>query len=274
MRNEIEIWKPKGLLVLLCKKQGGAVISHKTMETWKKGILGRSWVQMERDWCGIHQKIYKRETVKHWYHNYTTKRGKTRRFHPRRCLPRQRNKLLKQSWILKLQLYFHWGKKVPTSNGIPRAQNTIENQVLSNSLLLAFFWRPFLCDWKITAKSFGIAFFLSYLFVISLHRIKTHHDIFQTKIVFVLSFPTTFPASFFPSHSPIHFSACGKNAQWNFTQLISKRKVWTQHSIFIQLYTHPKGEQLSPNSLYQGELCSFFLCFPTSHPCLSRLPCA
>lgn len=53
-----------------------------------------------------------------------------------------------------------------------------------------------------------------------------------------------------------------QNAQWNFTQLISKRKVWTQHSIFIQLYTHPQGEQLSPNSLYQGELCSFFSTSP------------
>lgn len=85
---------------------------------------------------------------------------------------------------------------------------------------------------------------------------KTHHGIFQTKIVIILSFLTTSPASFFPSHSPIHFSAGGKNEQWNFAQLISKEKVWTQHSIFIQLYTHPKGEQLSPNSLYQRELCS------------------
>lgn len=273
MRNETEIWKPKGLLVLLCKEQES---SYKSQD---HGNLKEryTWSFLSSDGTGLMWDTSKDLRERQWSTDIITtlqRRGKTRRFHPRRCLPHQRHKLLKQSWILKLQLYFHWGKKVPTSNGIPRAQNTIENQVLSNSLLLAFFWRPFLCDWKITAKSFGIAFFLSYLFVISLHRIKTHHDIFQTKIVFVLSFPTTFPASFFPSHSPIHFSACGKNAQWNFTQLISKRKVWTQHSIFIQLYTHPKGEQLSPNSLYQGELCSFFLCFPTSHPCLSRLPCA
>lgn len=125
------------------------------------------------------------------------RRGKTRRFHPRRCLPHQRHKLLKQSWILKLQLYFHWGKKVPTSNGIPMAQNTIENQVLSNSLLLAFFWRLFLCDWKITAKSLGIAFFkVIYLLsvYIELRLIMTFSK--QKLFLFFLSPQLSQPPSF------------------------------------------------------------------------------
>lgn len=157
-------------------------------------------------------------------------------------------------------------KKFHTQTGFPWLKIPLRNhQVLSNSLCWLFFWSLFLFDSKVTDKSLGIAFFIVIYLLsayIELRLIMT----FSKQKLFLFFLSPQLP-------QPPSFLACGIYTQWNFTQLIRKGKVWTQHSIFIQLHAHPKGEELSQNPLYQREeLCSSSSTYPL-HPCLSRFPC-